>query len=111
MEKCWDKNRVLGGGWVEEQSRASAVGGCVGARWEVWVQGGVWVPQLCSPPSLGDLPALSLGFDLVGIFGACLHVGSLEILPWWWAGSGCAPALLCQTPAPSSHGHSRWGFG
>lgn len=92
MEKCWDKNRVLGGGWVEEQSCASAVGGCAGARWEVWVRGGVWVPQLCSPPSLGDLLAPSPGFDLVGDFRclpACWLPGNpAVVVGWLWLRAG-----------------------
>lgn len=38
------------------------------------------------------------------MFPSCLlRPGLLAMLPRRWAGSGCVPALPCQTPAPSSH--------
>lgn len=66
-------------------------------QWEVWVRGGcspgdAGAAALLPPPSLGDLPAPSPGFDLVGDF-RCLPARWLPgnpavVVGWLWLRAG-----------------------
>lgn len=70
-----------------------------------------WVDeQSCAPVLVPNVRMGRLGYTRGVLFprhstpGCFLRACcSLAILARRWAGSGCVPALPCQTPAPSSH--------